>query len=208
MTAAIVVAHPDDETLWAGGTVLMQPSWDWYIVSLCRGSDPDRAPKFHRVLEIFHAEGSMGDLDDGPEQNPLDENDVKTTALQLLPDRHFDLLITHDPTGEYTRHLRHEETAKAIIHLWYEQKISAAEIRTFAYEDGGKTYFPRPINSAAIYSELPEDIWQKKYRIITETYGFREESFEAKTTPHAEAFWQFRSPEQAWQWLNKGGNKR
>ena len=65
MNAAIVAAHPDDEVLWAGGTVLMHPSWNWYILTLCRGSDPDRAPRFHRVLEIFHAAGSMGDLDDG-----------------------------------------------------------------------------------------------------------------------------------------------
>jgi LmbE family N-acetylglucosaminyl deacetylase len=208
MTAAIVVAHPDDESLWAGGTVLMHPSWDWFILSLCRGSDPDRAPRFHRALEIFHAEGSMGDLDDGPELDPLDDREVEAAILQLLPDRHFDLLITHDPAGEYTRHLRHEETSRAIIHLWYKKKISAAEVRTFAYEDGGMTYLPRPINSATIYSELPEDIWQKKYRIITETYGFQEESFEAQTTPRAEAFWQFRSPGQAWQWLNKGGTKR
>jgi len=208
MNAAIVVAHPDDEALWAGGTILMHPSWNWFILSLCRGSDPDRAPRFHRALEIFHAEGRMGDLDDGPEQIPLDECDVKTTILELLPDRQFDLLITHDPAGEYTRHLRHEETSKAIIHLWYEKKISVAEVRTFAYEDGGKAYIPQPIRSATIYFELPEDIWQKKYRIITETYGFKEDSFEAQTTPRAEAFWQLRNSDHAWQWLKKGGNKR
>ena len=207
MTAAMVVAHPDDEVLWAGGTVLMHPTWDWYILTLCRGSDPDRAPRFQRALEILHAAGSMGDLDDGPEQKPLDENDVKKTILQLLPGKHFDLLITHDPAGEYTRHLRHEETSNAIIHLWHEQKISADEIRTFAYEDGEKTYLPKPIESAGIYFKLPEEIWRKKYRIITETYGFKEESFEAQTTPRAEAFWQFRNPEQARQWLNKRGNK-
>lgn len=208
MNVAIVVAHPDDESLWAGGTILMHSSWDWYIVSLCRGSDPDRAPKYHRALELFHAEGKIGDLDDGPEQHPMDEQVVEATILELLPDNHFDLVITHDPAGEYTRHLRHEETSKAIISLWYRNRIFTNEIRTFAYEDGGKTYLPQPIHSAAIYYGLPEDIWQKKYRIITETYGFGEESFEAQTTPRAEAFWQFRSPEQAWQWLNKGGNKQ
>jgi LmbE family N-acetylglucosaminyl deacetylase len=43
---AVIVAHPDDETLWAGGTILSHPSWQWFIVCLCRGSDKDRAPKF------------------------------------------------------------------------------------------------------------------------------------------------------------------
>jgi hypothetical protein len=148
----------------------------------------------------------MGDLDDGPEQYPLNEDLVKSTLLQLLPDRHFDLLITHDPAGEYTRHLRHEETAKAVIELWNEKKISVQELRTFAYEDGGKSYYPKPIKNADIFLELPKDIWKKKYQIITETYGFEKNSFESQTTPRAEAFWQFRRPELAREWINKGGN--
>ena len=185
----------------------MHPSWDWFIMTLCRAGDPDRAPKFYKALEIFHAKGNMGDLDDGPGQYPLDKNLIKTTILQLLPDKYFDLLITHDPAGEYTRHLRHEEASGAVIDLWHKKMISAKELRTFAYEDGEKTYFPRPIESADIFFELPEKIWQKKYQIITETYGFKENSFEAQTTPRAEAFRQFGSPELARQWLNKGGNK-
>ena len=184
----------------------MHPSWDWFIISLCRADDPDRAPKFHRVLELLNAKGDMAYLDDGPGQNPLDENLVKTTILQLMPDKHFDLVITHDPAGEYTRHLRHEETSRAVIDLWYEKKIFAQELRTFAYEDGGKSYFPEPIKDADIFLELPEDIWKKKYQIITETYGFEKNSFEANISPRAEAFWHFRSPDLARQWINKGGN--
>jgi len=206
-SVAVIVAHPDDETLWAGGTILSHPRWDCYIISLCRKSDPDRAPKFYRVLEILGAKGDIGDLDDGPEQDPLNENLVKSAILQLLPGRHFDLLVTHDPAGEYTRHLRHEETSRAVINLWYEDKISAHELRTFAYEDGRKEYLPKPVNNASVFFELPKKIWQKKYQIITKTYGFKENSFEAQTTPHAEAFWQFGSPELARQWLNQGGNK-
>ena len=66
----------------------------------------------------------MGDLDDGPEQKPLDEKEVESTILELLPPKHFDLIITHNPTGEYTRHIRHEEVSKAVIKLWHSGKIS------------------------------------------------------------------------------------
>ena len=121
----------------------------------------------------------------------------------MNPDK---MVITHDPEGEYTRHLRHEETSRAVIDLWYKKKISAKELRTFAYEDGGKSYFPKPIKNADIFLELPENIWKKKYQIITETYGFEKNSFEAQTTPRAEAFWQFMSPDMARQWINKRGN--
>jgi len=206
-SVAVIVAHPDDEILWAGGTILKNPSWHWYIITLCRASDTDRAPKFFKVLDILGAKGDMGDLDDGPDQKPLGKKMVQECILKLLPDKYFDLIVTHDPAGEYTRHLRHEETSQAVLNLWYNSGISASELWTFAYEDGGKKYLPKPKKNAYFYYDLPEKIWQKKYQIITEIYGFNENSFEAQTTPRAEAFWQFTLPAKALQWLNTGGNK-
>jgi len=74
---AVVVAHPDDETLWTGGTILARPSWRWFVAAICRAGDPDRAPKFRRALEVLGAEGVLGDLDDGPDQRPLPEEEVR-----------------------------------------------------------------------------------------------------------------------------------
>ena len=200
-TVAVVVAHPDDETLWAGGTILNRPSWHCFIVTLCRASDSDRAPRFFQALARLGADGKMGDLDDGPEQTPLVENELQGTILQLLPQEHFDLVITHSPMGEYTRHRRHEEISRAVITLWQEGKISTDELWLFAYEDGGKQYLPRPIATATLYFTLPEEIWQKKYRMITETYGFEKTGFEAETTPRAEAFWRFTNSKDVQHWL-------
>lgn len=146
----------------------------------------------------------MGDLDDSPEQKPLAETEVQRTILQLLPRTHFDLIIAHNPAGEYTRHLRHEEIGRAVITLWHTGKLSAPELWIFAYEDGNKQYLPRPINTAHIYHILPERTWQRKYKIITATYGFEKNGFEAETTPRAEAFWQFTNSMDARQWLNNG----
>ncbi len=204
-SVAVIVAHPDDETLWAGGTILAHSSWNWHIVTLCRASDPDRAPRFHRALRELGATGSMGDLDDGPEQDLLDPEAVRQTVLGLLPASHFDLIISHNPRGEYTRHRRHEEAAAAVIWLWYAGRLSAPELWAFAYEDGRKTHLPLPIADASIYTDLPEDIWHRKYGIITGTYGFTPGSFEGLTTPRAEAFWKFTDPSDAKTWLDRGG---
>ena len=125
---AIIVAHPDDETLWAGGTILTHPSWECFIVCLSRGSDPERMPRFKQTLVLLHAEGIIGDLDDGPEQTPISDFDLQYAILQLLPTTHFDLVITHHPAGEYTRHLRHEETSRAVIELWLAGKITATTL--------------------------------------------------------------------------------
>jgi LmbE family N-acetylglucosaminyl deacetylase len=200
-SVAVIVAHPDDETLWAGGTLLSQPTWRPFIISLCRRSDPDRAPRFFQVLNILDAEGAMGDLDDEPEQIPLEEGEIQKTILGLLPQEQFDIILTHSPAGEYTRHRRHEEVGRAVIRLWNDGRLSADELWAFAYEDGVKRYLPRPIRAGTVYRSLSQDIWREKYRLITQIYGFEEHGFEAKTTPRAEAFWRFTNAVDARQWL-------
>lgn len=204
-TVAIIVAHPDDETLWAGGTMLANSSWKCFVACLCRRSDTERASKFYNALKILNAEGIMGDLDDGPEQKPVNEKEFQELILQLLPKPHFDLVITHSANGEYTRHLRHEATGSAVADLWKSGKLTASELWTFAYEDGNKKYFPRAIENASDYTALSEAIWQQKYKLITETYGFEEDGWEAKTTPKAEAFWKFADPAEMKKRINKNG---
>jgi hypothetical protein len=194
--------------LWAGGTILSHPIWNCFIVSLCRGHDPDRAPRFYEALKILKSQGIMADLDDGPNQLPLDIKEVEQTIIGLLPQKHFDLIISHNPSGEYTRHIRHEEVGEAIINLWNSDKITTSEIRLFAYEDGHKEYYPKAVKTAAIYQPLTKRTWQRKYSIITKTYGFEKESWEAKTTPVAEAFWRFTHSFIAKKWMNQVKNDK
>jgi len=205
ITVGIIVAHPDDETLWAGGTILSNPSWKCFIVCLSRNSDAERSAKFDKTLKVLKSEGIMGDLDDSPEQKALDEKEVERAILDLLPQKHFDLIISHNPTGEYTRHVRHEEVSKAVITLWHAGKISTNELWTFAYEDGGKEFYPKPVENATIYRILTKRIWLRKYSIITKTYGFERNSWEAETTTRAESFWQFTNSYDAKKWLDNGG---
>jgi hypothetical protein len=210
-TAAVIVAHPDDETIWAGGTVLSHPDWHWTIVSLCRGSDKDRAPKFSRAVHQLSGDSAIGDLDDGPEQSPLPEGDVQQMVLSLLPEMHFDLILTHSPHGEYTRHRRHEETGAAVALLWEKGLIRAKEVWMFAYEDdgkGGKDDLPKAIKTAHLISCLPEDIWRRKYIIITDTYGFAPETYEAHIVAREEAFWCFQSPTEYREWVKTERRKR
>jgi len=189
----VIVAHPDDETLWTGGSILLNPNNEWTIVSLCRKSDPDRNPKFLKVLDLYRATGAMGDLDDSPEQMPLPAEEVQETILSLLPKKKYDYVLTHSTQGEYTRHRRHEETAEAVVNLLQSGRLQAKQLWMFAYEDGNRSYTPKAITGADIAVPLPIPIWEQKQKIITETYGFDPESWEARTTPQTEAFWCFQS---------------
>ena len=92
---AVIVAHPDDEVLWCGGLLLSHPEWSIFVAVLCRGGDPDRAPRLVRALARLGVQGAIGDLDDGPDQAPQGVATVAEAVLALLPARDYDLILTH-----------------------------------------------------------------------------------------------------------------
>ncbi len=201
--ALVVVAHPDDETLWVGGTMLMHPDWNWKVVSLCRGNDIDRQPRFLNAVRRLGAQGSIGNVDDGPDQCPLYGLDLQKAIKLELDNTDFEVIITHSLFGEYTRHLRHEEVAKAVLDLWHAHELTARELWMFAYTDNAKAHYPQAIEKAHLEVSLPENIWREKRALIMDVYGFSRESWEAMTTPKKEAFWRFSMPDKAFEWQRR-----
>ncbi len=189
---AVVVAHPDDEILWAGGLLLAHPEWRPFVVSLCRGDDPDRAPRFFKALGLLNAQGAMGEAEDGPDQIPLADASVRDLILSLLPRGDYDLLLTHGPNGEYTRHRRHEEVSRAVMGMWREREIRSRWLWQFAYEDGGRSYSPRPRRDANLRFPLADHLLKRKSSMITGVYGFNPASWEAGAVTAVEAFDCFR----------------
>ena len=198
--AIMIVAHPDDETLWGAGLLFARRDVRWRVVSLCRGSDPDRASRFREALRVYGAEGEMADLDDGPEQSPLDGAEVRGVVCKALGDGGYDLVVSHGLRGEYTRHRRHEEAHEAVAALWREGTISARAFWFFAYDDEGGRRLPACREEAHQLIELSREAWEKKLWIVTEVYGFAPESWEVRTTPRREGFWCFEDVQSYEEW--------
>jgi LmbE family N-acetylglucosaminyl deacetylase len=192
-SALVIVAHPDDETLWAGGTILMHPETAWTVVALCRQSDRDRAPKFFKALDVLGASGRIGDLDDGPRQVPLEQADVRHAVLSLVGDNDSDLILTHSVDGEYTRHRRHEEAGRAVLALWDAGRLHSHELWAFAYGDEDGQTAVNALPGADIFTRLPANIWERKRNVVSQVYGFAPGSFEMRAALPEEAFWKRRS---------------
>lgn len=174
--------------------MLQWPAWDWFVLTLCRSSDPDRAPRFGKALNYFSAQGDMADLDDSPEQDPLDKELVQQTILQKLPCTNFDLILTHGQQGEYTRHRRHEECSAAVLSLWSSGRLKTRMMKLFAYEDQGGKTLPQVSSDADERDALDAETFARKYHIITNLYGFDQQSWEARATPSTEGFYSSETP--------------
>jgi len=137
--ALVIVAHPDDETIWMGGTIARYKTLRWTIFALCRASDADRAPKFARVCEYLGAKSIMTDLDDVDELT-LDEATEEAEKLlrKKLKNKKFQYVFTHNENGEYG-HSRHIAVHRAVNKLLEEGFLQPEKIFYFNYQKKDKT---------------------------------------------------------------------
>lgn len=189
-SAVVIVAHPDDETIWMGGFILKHPELDWTILCLCRASDPDRAPKFRRVCARYGARGIIEDQDDEGRLS-YDESVAESKRLitKNLSGSQIDHLFTHGANGEYG-HEGHIAVNEAVAKLVREGRLSPRRLLHFNYVKAGrKLYGPlKPRAGSDLVLELTARELSSKRAIMTELYGFSPDGIDTNYCTNPEAF--------------------
>ncbi len=179
----VIVAHPDDETIWMGGT-LLRTKFDKTIISLCRRDDEDRAPKFKEACKILEAKSFISDLED-EKLDELEEEEIIKRIRKFTDGKKYDFLFTHGKNGEYG-HKRHKDVHKAVIKMLKDKTLKAERIFFFSYVEKGKSCYPNKDADKFIY--LSDLFFKKKKGLIKDVYGFKENSFEEKCCRNVESF--------------------
>lgn len=193
----VIVAHPDDEIIWMGGTILKHKNWDWTVLSLCRKDDPDRAPKFKKVCEACGAKAIISDLDD-EKLNPLSSDEIVSKIKENLSEFDYDYVFTHGENGEYG-HIRHKEIHHAVKEMIRSKELNCKKLYFFAYKPGKEIAphdpnlkIPVPKLSADFKVELDDKIYKTKVKTVTDLYGFKPDIFETLSCNRMESFVQLR----------------
>ena len=182
----VIVAHPDDETIWVGGT-LLKSKFNKTIITLCRKNDIDRYPRFDKACKILNSKGYMADLDDSEEgyYKEISNQDIISKILQFTKGKKYDFLYTHGENGEYG-HVRHIEVHKAINEMLKQKLIFAKKVLFFSYNKFDKFCNVNPNADKLIKLEGP--CFEMKKQLIEDVYDFKRGSFEYESCKDLEAF--------------------
>ncbi len=183
----VIVAHPDDETIWAGGLILSNPDWDWRVICLSRDWDTDRQPKFRRVCEQLGVKGEIHGLaDDDPLDAPQDIAKLADQIEKFVGKDGFDYVFFHGFNGEYG-HIRHKECHRAVKRLLDEKRIDCKQAFCFAIKAGANK-IAYPAKRGDLEVQLDSAIFEKKRFLIHNVYGFTMDSFEFASCHPIERF--------------------
>jgi len=190
----VIVAHPDDELIWMGGTLLRnKDKWNTTLICLTRASDKDRAPKFHKACkELGISKSFIFDLND-ENFNPIPQNKIISTIENAIKDEiEYDFIYTHGKDGEYG-HIRHIEIHNAINEMLKLKKLKCKNIFYFSYikqENDYQGYSIPDLNNSRTnkFIKLKKHELDIKKRIITKIYGYDVGGFEEKSSGNIETF--------------------
>ena len=113
----MIVAHPDDETLWGGAHLITDR---YFVVCLTNGYNSARAKDFGELLKFTNNSGIILNYPD-IEDNIIDDwSEVKIGILKdlsiILNYKYWDTIITHGPDGT-TGHIHHKKTCQYVTEI-------------------------------------------------------------------------------------------
>ena len=160
---AAVFAHPDDETLWAGGWIMRHPGCDVICCSIPR-LDPNRAIGFFEAVRVLGGYPILLPYQESPPTELLQHLGV----LDWLSD--YDLVLTHGRNGEYG-HVHHEQVAQYVG-----DEVKDCERVAYGTQTTRTIYLSdeecaRKTRALQCYNQIsPADNGKEKWRALLEKY--------------------------------------
>ena len=155
-TKLMVVAHPDDETLWGSHGLYKDK---YLVVCVTCGSRLDRVYEYKGIMSKTQDDYMMlgfPDLENGQKSDWQNvKNRIISTLTEIIDSKDWEEIVTYNPDG-VTGHIHHKMTSEYIT-----------DIVTNNNEEDKLLYFGRYYFSG----DIPEE--DKKYYLNNDEYNFK-----------------------------------
>lgn len=110
----MIVAHPDDETIWGGSHLI---NGNYTVLCITNGNNKKRKKEFMKVMEKTHSKGiilSFPDKTKGKRDNWKScKKDIQREIKKEIDSKDWNKIVTHNPDGEYG-HIHHKKVSKYV----------------------------------------------------------------------------------------------
>jgi LmbE family N-acetylglucosaminyl deacetylase len=152
----MIVAHPDDEALWGGHSLLQK---DYFVVCITNGYNETRSKEFYEVLEKSGDKGIILDYPDKIHNERCDWEFCKTDIIKdletIISYKEWKTIVTHNEKGEYN-HIHHIMTHSFVVDTCDKLSSSATQF-----------YFGNYFSASSLMElteeELPNALTTKEY---------------------------------------------
>lgn len=164
----MIVAHPDDETIWGANHL---QNGNYLVICITNGDNEIRSKEFYEVMEQTGSQGIMlkyPDKTEGKRDDWASSKNAITKDIQyIMNQNHWEKIVTHNPDGEYG-HQHHIMTNHIVTRL--AKKEGYADELYYFGKYIKKKQIPNYIEKEELSNLLSEkDIKEKKQ--LTEIYA-------------------------------------
>lgn len=162
----MIVAHPDDESLWGGAHLLED---NYLVVCMTNGDNTVREKEFETVMKKTGNIGIIMSYPDIVENEKSDwahlQDDILLDLEILINYKDWELIVTHNESAEYG-HIHHS-MVHDLVTIAYENTNTRAKLYHFG------TYYS-PENIPDDLQQMPESSLKAKMEILNEYNSQRE----------------------------------
>ncbi len=162
----MIVAHPDDETLFGGAHLI---AGDYLVVCMTNGSDPVRSRDFNEAMDIAQVERIILSHPDNTKDKEqyywdYDQLSVQSDIRLLLNYKKWDTVVTHNPEGEYG-HYHHKRVNRYTTNLYKEKPDVCKRFMYF-----GKYYKPEQMTPVVLstLAKTNDELFDIKVKMLEE----------------------------------------